>query len=221
MRAHHAGLQRRADVRRLRPLPEPERPPHRVAALWRLRTRAARVRRGPCKQSLHTRTWTQADIEKVGTRNGILYSRLCGLLHPVQLGVRLGLYLVRPVTGRHPTRLSHAVAGGLAGVLGKTAVAPLSRVCILMQVQSMRPHKSACRRGCSASKVLEFAVLPITWVNSRVSKLRSNANAGLATKFLQPFPVRSAVSTVGSGPSGGRPGIPNCSAACVPGAAHR
>jgi hypothetical protein len=37
--------------------------------------------------------------------------------------------------------LKHAAAGGVAGVVGKSAVAPLSRVCILMQVQSMRPHK--------------------------------------------------------------------------------
>jgi len=33
------------------------------------------------------------------------------------------------------------IAGGIAGCAGKTAGAPLSRVTVLMQVQSMRPHK--------------------------------------------------------------------------------
>ncbi|CAJ1403303.1 unnamed protein product [Effrenium voratum] len=37
--------------------------------------------------------------------------------------------------------LKKVVAGGVAGCVSKTAVAPLSRVTVLMQVQSMRPHK--------------------------------------------------------------------------------
>ncbi|CAE7459419.1 sodA [Symbiodinium natans] len=37
--------------------------------------------------------------------------------------------------------MKQVIAGGLAGCVAKTAVAPLSRVTVLMQVQSMRPHK--------------------------------------------------------------------------------
>eukprot|EP00928_Gymnodinium_smaydae_P033402 TRINITY_DN23938_c0_g1_i1.p1 TRINITY_DN23938_c0_g1~~TRINITY_DN23938_c0_g1_i1.p1 ORF type:complete len:339 (-),score=38.31 TRINITY_DN23938_c0_g1_i1:168-1184(-) len=38
-------------------------------------------------------------------------------------------------------QVKQVAAGGCAGCVAKTAVAPLSRVTILMQVQSMRPHK--------------------------------------------------------------------------------
>lgn len=54
---------------------------------------------------------------------------------------------MRPVCSfsrRHSEQLLQAkqvLAGGIAGCVAKTAVAPLSRVTILMQVQSMRPHK--------------------------------------------------------------------------------
>ncbi|CAE8590186.1 unnamed protein product, partial [Polarella glacialis] len=47
---------------------------------------------------------------------------------------------------RHPEtmkQLKQVFAGGIAGCVAKTSVAPLSRVTVLMQVQSMRPHKFA------------------------------------------------------------------------------
>eukprot|EP00397_Hematodinium_sp_SG-2012_P056116 GEMP01068984.1.p1 GENE.GEMP01068984.1~~GEMP01068984.1.p1 ORF type:complete len:184 (-),score=12.43 GEMP01068984.1:452-1003(-) len=37
--------------------------------------------------------------------------------------------------------LKRSISGGLAGVIAKSTVAPFSRVTILMQCQSMRPHK--------------------------------------------------------------------------------
>lgn len=52
--------------------------------------------------------------------------------------------LFADVVLRHPEDLHHfkqMLSGGIAGCVAKTAVAPLSRVTILMQVQSMRPHK--------------------------------------------------------------------------------
>lgn len=52
--------------------------------------------------------------------------------------------LLAPIVSRHEEHLHHIkqmVCGGVAGCVAKTAVAPLSRVTILMQVQSMRPHK--------------------------------------------------------------------------------
>jgi solute carrier family 25 phosphate transporter 23/24/25/41 len=38
-----------------------------------------------------------------------------------------------------------AIGGGLAGVIGKSTVAPLSRICILMQVQSMSTNRTEVR----------------------------------------------------------------------------
>lgn len=54
--------------------------------------------------------------------------------------------LCADVAFRHSEDLTHVkqiLSGGIAGCVAKTAVAPLSRVTILMQVQSMRPHKFA------------------------------------------------------------------------------
>lgn len=48
------------------------------------------------------------------------------------------------IAARHNPELKQVkqmIAGGVAGCVSKTCVAPLSRVTILMQVQSMRPHK--------------------------------------------------------------------------------
>lgn len=40
-------------------------------------------------------------------------------------------------------QVKQLISGGVAGCVAKTAVGPLSRVTVLMQVQSMRPHKFA------------------------------------------------------------------------------
>mmetsp|Transcript_32037 Transcript_32037/g.73819 ORF Transcript_32037/g.73819 Transcript_32037/m.73819 type:complete len:352 (-) Transcript_32037:239-1294(-) len=54
--------------------------------------------------------------------------------------------LPRRIIDALPT-LKQVIAGGIAGCVAKTAVAPLSRVTVLMQVQSMRPHKFADGRN--------------------------------------------------------------------------
>lgn len=51
------------------------------------------------------------------------------------------------VAGFHPDKFWRRHGGAEAGCVSKTFVAPLSRVTLLMQVQSMRPHKFADGRN--------------------------------------------------------------------------
>lgn len=66
--------------------------------------------------------------------------------HPGLTASRDGMELTRPETLTRRCldalpEVKKVVAGGIAGCISKTCVAPLSRVTVLMQVQSMRPHK--------------------------------------------------------------------------------
>ncbi|CAK9002560.1 unnamed protein product [Durusdinium trenchii] len=61
------------------------------------------------------------------------------MIDPLRPGMN-GDGLIRRCIDALP-EVKKVVAGGIAGCVSKTAVAPLSRVTILMQVQSMRPHK--------------------------------------------------------------------------------
>jgi len=67
---------------------------------------------------------------------------------------------VTTLANRHHENLKEfkqICAGGIAGCVAKTSVAPLSRVTVLMQVQSMRPHKFF--DGCTPNNLFLVASL--------------------------------------------------------------
>jgi len=71
---------------------------------------------------------------------------------------------VQDIALRHAERfdeIKQVISGGISGCVAKSAVAPLSRVTVLMQVQSMRPHKF--RDGVHPNNMYLVASLQKIW----------------------------------------------------------
>lgn len=78
-------------------------------------------------------------------------------------------------------QIKQLVCGGVAGCVAKTVVAPLSRVTVLMQVQSMRPHKF--RDGASPNNQHLVASLRKICCEEGVTALWRGNSATLAHRF--------------------------------------
>lgn len=85
---------------------------------------------------------------------------------------------------RHDVEMHSAkqvISGGIAGCFSKSAVAPLSRVTILMQVQSMRPHKF--RDGSTPNNKSLFASLQKIYIQQGVAGYWVGNGAMLVHRF--------------------------------------
>lgn len=91
---------------------------------------------------------------------------------------------IEDFASRHEEKLhstKQIICGGIAGCFSKTAVAPLSRVTILMQVQSMRPHKFT--DGLSPNNTSLLSSLRKIYLEERIAGFWVGNGAMLVHRF--------------------------------------